>query len=373
MLVLVGALLGGVASPVGAQDRETQLAYVADLQALGVVTEIGVSQTVDETTITLEWGYVDEHVVMVNFTVYNPTDGYNDPANDIFYVPQVEFTGSQGEQFQGMLNWGNLITLDKGQMAWEYLYGFRLDEVFMPGANKPVFDYFNSVYGGDLPETLGFNLEMTVNPVSTMGGDAPRFGFFEDAPFEFHIELPPARAVKVLPDVTQTVNDAALTLQSVAVTPGYTRLVVCADYATEGDWQPVGNLTLNGVSYAPQSYGIDGVTVQDEAKPCFFLGYQVISDMQPGTLTFTVDQLRLAWPGTPAYWDAVKAELAKHDVVIEVHFEQPFSYELISKPNTMTEQEYGNLLYTVREDLMPVVDGPWVFEVEMPGAELAAK
>lgn len=350
--------------PVRAQILD-QSDFVEALRARGLLTEIGESFTDGNVTITFDWGYADEHAVLVMITLYDPT--YTDENAAFFVTPQISYVGPDGAVVPGMTTWANRIDLGNGHIAWEYLYTFQLDGAIMPDPDHPgetqwVDDYLSRLYGANLPETLTGALQVLVAQSTSAG---PKFGPEEDA-FQLALELPMYRAVTVAPNLTQTDQGLAVTVETVAVTPVSVQIRICSDLPDGGDWYPLGTVTLDGIAGQLSERRMLDMPSPEDVRRCFDYDYQLLSGSEPGTLTFNVDRLATSEPETREFWERVAAELAEHGVIIEVKMAHGGYYNMVSRPDDMTDDEFYTLLFAARENALPSIAGSWVFEVEIP-------
>ena len=157
-----------------------------------------------------------------------------------------------------------------------------------------------------------------------------------------------------------------MTLETVTVTPSQAQARICYDLPDNQDWQPVARLEVGSVPALLTGWGMTQLPTAEDVRRCFKLTFETFFDGDPAVLTLTVDKLRTSEPETREYWEAVKVGLADYGIVIDVVMSGGRYYDLVSVPKGMADEEFGQIMQTVREGLLPAVDGPWVFTVDLP-------
>lgn len=371
LAVLLMALIlpgGGKIAPAAAQDSQEQsLAYIAGLQDMHAVTAINQSQTVENSTLRLDWAYADRHTVLVHLILSNPTDKFNDPNAKYYYSPVVDIVGEQGEFFETYYNWGGQLDQPNGQVAWEYVYAFDPNQAYLLATDStdytPMPDYLTTHYGDASPSTLTYRLLADLETSETWTRSRS-FGVSQHPAMTFDFEVTVNPAYTVLPDMTQVSGDVALTLQRIELTPGTTYLEFCVDSPVSAAWyaQPVVKIG------EAEGYLLHQVPAGPRLPArCFSSQFAMLNPLQGGVLTVTVDGLRSAPPNTHDYWEAVAAKLAERDIIIKVvQTSTGYSYEPVSHPTTMTDDEAYTIQVEVMQSLLPTLDGTWTFEVGLP-------
>lgn len=287
-------------------DRGLDQAISDDL-----VTEIGLSHTLDGVTARVEWAYADAHRITVAYSVSGESDR---PVTQ--FIPLPHLWDQQGREFQKpMLGGGGGGSGGGGGGP----AGGPITMTYVWGAS------FTDSYDAALIETSPATLPLrfAVEFVITQGapdtgnpfqpGIAPRQTAV--GPFEFEFEVPFIPAVEFAPGQTVMAGDIALTLAQVSVTPSLTQTRLC--FAAPNDrrhWQPVASLDTGEEIIGDM--GRLGIVPPGESEGCVALGFLAPYRRESARWTLTVERLQALDPAG---------------------------------------------------QIAAVVEGPWVFTVELPG------
>ena len=300
---------------------------IAALQKAGALHPLNLSQAADGITITLDWGYADLNQIALGLQI----DGL-DPQNAL--IPHVALYDATGNQFTPRSQFQGAYTFDAQPFAT---------------ANSVQISLQLAAWLGEAPP------DGTPQPSPT----AP------PAPFQFAFTLPLHPNVTVAPDLAITHNDITAVLEKVVADTTETTATVCYDLPDSRDWQPIASLTINGQTAQGSGWGMMQSPTPADTRRCFELRFAAPYAGTSTTLALTLEQLRTSEPETHSYWEAVQAELAKHDIVIDVVLSGGIYYELVSRPPDMADAEFARILREVRESLLPTIAGPWQFVVEL--------
>lgn len=367
-------LLAGVVAPIYAQEGDED-PRLAALQSAGLLTNPDLRQTVDDFTFAIDWAYADPYLIMLGYSVTHPDVVFADEDAAIAYMPQGALTDTDGNILSFQSTWGDPVQLADGQSALRYVQTFNFREASQPTSDaeapyRYLPDYFDDRYGDTPPDEVTLRFYGDILRLESVAMAPPPMISLEhlsDLPYQFEFTVPLQSALTMTPNLTQTASDLAMTLETVTLTPALAIARLCYDLPDDRDWFPrVTTLTVNDVPALLQGWGLVGLPAPGDTQRCTDVRYDVGHDQQPGTLTLTVERLTPSEPGTREYWNSVASELANHDIMIEVVMDGGRYYDLVSRPETMTDAEYSEILFAVRESLLPAVDGPWVFEVALP-------
>ena len=359
--ILIAALIAVLLAIPAVRAQEGDQPVWARLQAAGMVGESGASQTVGDLTITVLWAYADVNQLAVSYSLSGPEVNVDVQAAPFHYFAQAALTTSDGGQFSQAS--GYTLEVPERANSIAVVNTFYAQVIRSDGTGVDN-DYFAHTYGSDLPDSLSLHLSIEVFKI-TQG--QPPFGEPGTGigTVDFDLTAPLYAGKTFEPRQTQTVAGVAVTLEAVTVTPSQTQARVCYDLPDSRDWQPVARLEIGGVPALPAGWGMTQRPTAEDVRRCFNVTFDSFFDGDPATLIFTVDKLRTSEPETREYWDAVKAGLAEHGIVIDVVMAGGRYYDLVSVPEDMTDEQFGTIMRTVREGLLPAIDGPWVFTVDL--------
>jgi hypothetical protein len=254
-----------------------------------------------------------------------------------------------------------------------YMQVFSVDE---SGNWQELKDYVQTLEDN----TLHMKMIVTIAPPNEqfMGSMLSLFEFNQlmasgDAldPVTLAFDVPLFQAVVIEPQTTVTVNNVAMLLDRVEATPSQTTFRVCFDLPDPSeDWQLLSTITL-GESEDISGGGGFAKRPPDANHPanrCYDQSFFVIYDTtQPATLAISIDKIQVNdnWE-SPEYWEPVRAELAKRGIEVNYTFDHAVIREFVSLPAGMTEDEYYTVENEVRDSLRAYVEGPWVFEIDLP-------
>jgi hypothetical protein len=358
LIVVLIALVLGI-PPVRAQEGARPV--WEHLQEAGMVGESGASQTVGDLTITVLWAYADVNQLAVSYTLAGPGVKADIQKAPFVYISQAVLTAPDGGQFSQASGY----TLDApGKEDTITVVNTFYSQVVRPDGAGVDNDYFAHTYGSDLPDSLPLSLRVEVfkitqgrPPIGQPGNKIGSVVFDLTAPLYAGTTLETRQA--------QTVAGVAMTLESVTVTPSQTQARICYDLPDSQDWQPVARLEIGGVPALLMGWGMTQRPTAEDVRRCFDATFDVFFDGDPAALTLTVDKLRTSEPETWEYWEAVQAGLADHGIVIDLVMGGGRYFDLVSVPEGMTDEQLGEIMQTVREGLLPAIDGPWVFAVDV--------
>lgn len=345
----------------------------APLIEAGMVALVDQRQTIDGVTVTLNWLYADTNTLAVQYQVAG-LPPFTEEQAVMQYAPYSQLTDADGNAF--LISGGGVSWVESDSNADSTT--LHVDEQYNPQAvyfdaesetYQVMDDYFNTLYGDDLPEQLPLTLTIVADddpamdppPMST--GGIPPEGI---GPFTFDVVVPLHPESQFEVNDTVTANDLDVTLETLTLTPARVRARICYDLPDSGDWHPVAALTVDGNAALRSGYGIaGGLPDPSDVRRCEEHRFAVATPGDARTLTLTVEALRTSIPETREYWESVRDALAEHGIVIEVVMGRGRYFDFVSKPDGMTDMQVGETLVAVQESLLPAVDGPWVFEVAL--------
>src|SRR5690606_11528866 len=237
--------------------------------------EIGLSQTIDGFTVTLEWAYADGNRLNLAYTIQGQPGGeYTKLTSD-----QNRLTlGNSGIDVPMIQSMNGMPIGSSG----EYLYREYLSREAMPVYDRSLsvttYD-LSMIPAQDLPE-LDLRFEVRVYGVTVQQRtqipiekfDEMKKGPEEAFVLDFTLPLDGEQRVFNTP-LTATDNDIPLTLQRVTVTPSQVRLVLClVPPAPDRKWTAIPHLTANGGEVAGGG-AVDDIANVGEAANQFCMQY----------------------------------------------------------------------------------------------------
>jgi hypothetical protein len=245
-LIIVLVLIAAWAAPSKAQPLNDDPGLEA-VRAANLGVFVNQSQTVGDTTITLNWVYADAYRIALNYEVASGS------TPGMMYRSRFNLTDSADSFYMARSGGGNGFINARGNAEYTYSFG--------AGFYSPA------------TEQIMLRLEITLEPDSggfaggsgfgtgvALPGETPAPGIFVDngvqnsaVPFIFEVSVPVLPAVQIEPDQSVESDGIALVLTSLSVTPTTTVAVVC-DSATDGiRWRPVAELTVSDITASAMS------------------------------------------------------------------------------------------------------------------------
>ena len=342
------------------------------IQDAGLVTELNLSQTIGETTVTLDWGYADTQTIAVHYTITGTP-----PAGGYFAIGNCNVQTSQpGGVYPGGLYPGSVFRIgDVGN--GEYANGTTA------GTLNYSIDLFSQP-GDEIPEEIRVRLELDVNilPIAPSSGQ-PSVNAQWAGRFVFNTSLPSIPAVITTPMETVVANDIALTLRRVAFTPSGINFHICPEAANEDVFEnqvsAAGGVLTAADGLAEIAPGITAMhpaiigamVMPEDNRVCTWLGYSIYYSSATPPLTLTVQQL-VSFDNNVSVDDEVAIfteTFAEYGIEATVNAsDSPGGYpelniEVISVPEGV---DYNAVYQEAWDRARERIEGPWVFTIEMP-------
>lgn len=224
--LLIAVLILGIGLVIAMNSFIQQyIRYDAGLRTIyeqGLGNEIGISQTIEGFTVTLEWAYADENRLTLAYIIQGyPSVQYSNLFSDVDSL-YLQNTGEEIPFIQGM----NALIDSKGEII--------IDES-LPSSNRSVsISTYDLSQILDKQSMLQLHLELepygitwlqrTLMPIEQFDDmrEGPETAFI----FDFSIAL--VSELRVMNNSqTTTDQDISLTLKQVTVSPSQTRVVIC--------------------------------------------------------------------------------------------------------------------------------------------------
>jgi hypothetical protein len=231
-------------------------------------------------------------------------------------------------------------------------------------------DYFNNQYE-TLPETLDLQFELNFVDPNTLY--APEQGASPTAtpaivpigPFMFDFTVPLPAPIELEPQQTVEVNDLAMTLETLQLTPTQAEARMCIELPDAGDWQPMPSITVDGTegSYAGGGV-IDMAQFENDERRCFDLRFNALHESEPETVVVSLDAIEKSMQEGSKDWLRIQDALAEQGIQMTVEAQDHgVAADIPYLPEGMT---FMDAVEMAREDLGDRIPGPWVFEVTVP-------
>lgn len=298
-----------------------------------LITEIGLSQTIDDTTVYLEWAYADANRIVLSYSIADASGELRrEQANEIV------LSDGEGNRYQPV----NAFYAD-----------FDVPEMLTGNA------HFDASIIENNPQSLDLQLQL-----------------LDDFVFDFTLPFIPGIRIEEQPDVI--VNGIHANLVEAVITPSMTRVHVCYETPDVEVWVPNIRLSFDGQRVAREvgaSYpDFDGLQRRQDERLCrghiFLAGYKELPEEV--TLTITSLQTRHIYSEENMRRAAeVLAEYGIAAVVMRNEAQAEESY-LLNIPNPPDNLD---LMEAAWEDAMqnmgdPIqgerIEGPWIFTMQLP-------
>lgn len=186
------------------------------VESTGLGHPLNLSQTNEDVTVTLAWGYADENRVAVGYGIETVSDESYEPK-------QFTLTDQEGRVFNP--------TAGLGATGGAVIVG----EPATPGESDFVFSFETPPITGK-PDAIYLNLELVLTSVD---------GSVVTQPFNFNFSLPytPGRIAEPMQSVI--FNDISVSLEKVVVTPSDVTAVICFEPPDNDfvDWLPISQIS----------------------------------------------------------------------------------------------------------------------------------
>ena len=368
--VLLLMLIAAVAVYAVVRDQIADPGISGAMEA-NLVTELGLSQTIGDVTVTLDWAYTDANRIAIGYSVAVPPEYQGSVVEGGFVLTDAD----QSFYLDGGGSGGGLITPEGS----EYVTTFGVAFVENP------------------PEMLHLHLQLTLSaePMQQStedanggsGGGGGGFGFgagggggSDETPepgisidfgidpayvlgvFNFDFDLPTIPAIQVPVDQTNAANGLSFSVGEMIVTPSATQLELCFDLPTPEDWTPWAVLTTGGAEVSQASWEI--VSTVDDNR-CGILTFYAPYQQEPTTFTLTINELVSPYVYTAEAIAEFERMLAEQGIEIEIltDGEQNFHFNLVTVPDGV---DVGAVLNEAYRVFARYTAGPWVFTIDVP-------
>jgi hypothetical protein len=319
-------------------------------RAAGLITTINKSKTIDDVTLTLDWAYADVQRIALGYTVQ--TKAGKSPEALFTNLSSAKLTDDKKAMFSFASGYpAQSEDTNKTAMVVEFH-----TQAMVPIKDSTDFD-LNNDYFNPAPKTVNLTFD-------------PQLGELNQSPLpiSFSFTLPLYPAVIVKPKQTVRVNNIPVTLEQLTITPAKTTARVCYDLPDNRDWIPEGSVSINGQQGLTSGMSLVGGKQADFSSThrCHDLSYNVFHDAKAAAFDLTLDHFSVSMSEGPDDWNKIKAELAKHNIQIEViSVSHGLDVKVLSVPDGVN---YDQAVNEAREALGDWINGPWTFKVDLPAS-----
>ncbi len=346
ILFCVLSLFGLSVTTSSAQDTFEDPVMEA-VRAAGLVTTINKTQTFKYITITLDWAYADVQRIVLGYTLQTK-DG---KSTEAFFANRTsaKLTDDKKVAFSSASSYPTQNeSTNKTSMVVEFY-----TQAMVPVEGTTDFE-LNNDYFNPAPKEVNLIFDPQLAELSQ-----------SPLPISFSFTLPLHPALIVKPAQTVKVKNIPVTLEQVTVTPAKTTVRVCYDLPDNRDWIPEGSVNIDDQQGLIGGMSLVGGKQADFSSNhrCHDLSYNIFHDAKAATLNLTLDHFSVSMSEGPDDWNKIKAELAKHDIQIEViSVSHGLDVKVLSVPDGVNYDEAVN---QAREALGDWISGPWTFKVTL--------
>ena len=334
----------GLVTDLNITARPTLLPTSGEVLPAGQATSIGLNQTLEGITLTLDWIYLDESRLALGIQ-YTPL-----PPDLRLDAPRVSFIGLTPLQSYG------------------YSQSFRSDE------NQAVYVSYQIIHADEAGGKV--NLSLDVPLVRSSGGEKTALADFH---FDLH-EIPIYRGQTLPIQQIYSVqrNGVEVRLKAVRIMPSAAEVVACYDFISpDVPFTYMQNTTLQIGEGPEEGYRTYEYLSEIKDDHCVKLGFATGNADGEKHLFFRVH--RLVVPLTmqdalpPERIKAANHELAQYGIEIKpappAESEGPGGWQFVRKPEPGTDPAKDPALLVIQA-LEEKMDGLWEFYVDIPSSEI---
>lgn len=231
------------------------------VESTGLGYPFNVSQTNEDVTVTLAWGYADENRVAVGFVIEAGPDKSYEPK-------QFTLADQEGRIFN--------LTAGLGATGDSVVAGAPI----LSEGSDYIFSFATPPITGK-PDALNLDLELVLTSMDDLTVTQP---------FNFNLSLPytPGRVAE--PRQSVTFNDITVSLEKVVVTPSDLTAIICFEPPDDPfvDWLPISQISAGGDE---ESMATVGTQREIESTNCTTNGYFPSLYEADGVWQLTVTEL----------------------------------------------------------------------------------
>jgi len=310
-------------------------------------------QTIKGITAVIDWVYVDESRVALQYTISNLDwpDGVMLDATSV----QVSSTSIENIGYGG--GGMGILPVDKGTTTG------NIDQLLVDGT-----------LNADEHPIIDMSVDVPVNGATAMPRSAPQGNLSLPNIGTFHFEFTaPVYKGNRFENIEQTVvaNGVSMTLKSLMLNLSRAEAVICFQMPSAKDWGLTASIINIGGSDYPYSGrgllpGKDGKEFSlTDPERCGSIGFDITYDESATSVTLTVPKLLASLPELidKEHVNTANQRLADRGIQFDyVPVNHGVNIEIIKRPEGVPDIEIYPLIW---EALSDQYEGPWVFQVEI--------
>lgn len=304
-----------------------------------------VSQTINGVTAEIEWAYVDEARVAIQYTI-SGLDWPEGSMLDATQQVQITIPALSDFRYGGFSGAGgaNIGPVEHGMITGSS------DQALLDGA----------LDAEKYPE-ISVNVDIPVDGPTTIG------------PFHLSFKAPVANGIKI-ENIDQTVraNNVSMTLKSLILNPSHAEALICFQMPSASDW----GLTTSKITVGDKEYPFMGGGLASEKgdpssaltspERCNVVGFDIAYDESTTSVTLTVPRLQASVSEvvTPETVAMANQRLADKGIEFDyVNIDHGGNIVILKQPEGLSDGEIYPLIW---DALAEQYEGPWVFTVPIP-------
>ena len=351
------SIVGGAQPLTTALENEQVYPYY-----LPLVTKPDVApQTVDGIAVEIDWVYVDESRVSVQYKISNLDwpDGYMLGATSV----QVSSKTIENIGYGG--SGGGSLPVDKGVIT-----GY-IDQLLIDGA-LDADEHPNIDLSVDVPVN-GSTAMPPADPVSGLQlTPQESISLWDIGTFHFEFSAPVRKGIK-LENIGQTVvaNDVSMILKTLVLNPSRAQALLCFQMPSAKDW----GLTSSTINIYGRNYRFSGGGLLPGAEGkefrltdperCSSIGFDILYDEPTTSIILTVKKLVSSLPESidKEHVNTANQRLADQGIAFDyVSTNHGANIVILKRPEGAANMDVYPLIW---EALADQHEGPWVFQVEI--------
>jgi hypothetical protein len=318
-------------------------------------------QTINGITAVIDWVYVDESRVALQYTISN----LDWPDGIMLDATSVQVSSATIENIGYGGGGGGSLPADKGVIT-----GY-LDQLLVEGT-----------LNADEHPNIDLSVDVPVNGSTAMPPADPGSGqqlapqeslsLPDIGTFHFGFSASVHKGIKVK-NIGQTVvaNDVSMTLKALVLNPSRAEALICFQMPSDKDWGlTASTINIGGRDYRFSGGGImPGVDGKDfsltDPERCSSVGFDILYDEPAISITLIVHKLVASLPESidKEHVNIANQRLAEKGIEFDyVPVEHGANIEILKRPEGAPNMEIYPLIW---EALADQYEGPWVFQVEI--------
>jgi len=317
-------------------------------------------QTINGTTVMIDWVYVDESRVALHYTI----SGLNWPDGMRLDATSVQISSTMAENIGYGAYGGSSLPVDQGVTMGSF------DQLLIDGTLK-ADEHPNIALNVDLP----VNATTAIYPPDPESGQQPspqeNVSLPDIGTFHFELTVPVHKGIR-FENIGQTVvaHDISMTLMTLVLNPSYAEAFICFQMPSAKDWGlTASKISIGGSEYPYSGGGLlpgkDGKEFSlTDPERCGYIGFDTPYDESATSVTLTVSMLLASLPELidKEHVNTANQRLADKGIEFDyVPVGHGANIEILKRPEGVPDMEIYPLIWDALADQY---EGPWVFHVE---------